>query len=55
MREINFRGRGAVRIENDLLRVALLLQGCHVAEILDKHSGVNPLSSPPWRSIEPSA
>jgi hypothetical protein len=30
------------------------MEGGHVAEILHKESGVNPLWSPPWRSIEPS-
>jgi hypothetical protein len=30
------------------------VEGGHIAEILDKASGVNPLWIPPWRSIEPS-
>ena len=29
-------------------------EGGHIAEILDKRSGVNPLWTPPWDSIEPS-
>jgi hypothetical protein len=51
---ITHRGRRAVSIENDRLRVTLLVEGGHVAEILDKRSGVNPLWSPQWPSIEPS-
>jgi hypothetical protein len=50
----NFRGRRAAAIENDHLRVTVLQEGGHVAEILHKRSGVNPLWIPPWPSIEPS-
>jgi hypothetical protein len=50
-----FRGRRAVQIENDLLRLTMLAEGGHIAEILHKQSGVNPLWIPPWPSIEPSA
>jgi hypothetical protein len=32
----------------------LTVEGGHVAEILHKQSGVNPLWTPPWPSIEPS-
>lgn len=32
----------------------MLQEGGHVAEIFDKRTGVNPLWSPPWPSIEPS-
>ena len=41
-------------IENEDLRVTVLEEGGHIAEILDKRSGVNPLWVPPWPSIEPS-
>jgi len=34
--------------------VTVLEQGGHIAEIYDKEAGVNPLWTPPWRSIEPS-
>jgi len=34
--------------------VTVLKEGGHIAEILDKRSGVNPLWIPPWTSIEPS-
>ena len=49
-----YRGRRAATIENDALRVTVLVEGGHIAEIFDKRSGVNPLWTPPWRSIEPS-
>lgn len=54
MTEVSFRGRRAFSIENQFLRVTVLVEGGHVAEILDKHSGVNPLWIPPWPSMEPS-
>ena len=49
-----YRGRRAVSIENDDIRVTVLEEGGHIAEILDKRSGINPLWTPPWPSIEPS-
>ena len=48
-----FRGRRAHRIENDDLRVTVLEGGGHIAEVLDKRSGISPLWIPPWPSIEP--
>jgi len=50
-----FHGRNSVSIENSYLRVTVLREGGHIAEILDKRTGVNPLWTPPWQSIEPSA
>jgi len=50
-----FRERRATAIENDALRLTVLHEGGHIAEILDKHTGINPLWIPPWPSIEPSA
>ena len=50
-----FHGRRAVSIENHRLRVTVLQEGGHIAEIQEKQTGVNPLWIPPWRSIEPSA
>ena len=47
--------RQAVSIENDWLRVTVLVEGGHVAELLDKRTGVNPLWTPQWPSVEPSA
>ena len=49
-----YRGRRAAIVENDDIRVTVLEEGGHIAEILDKRSGVNPLWAPPWKSIEPS-
>ena len=49
-----FRGRRAAVVENDELRLTVLEEGGHIAEIFDKRSGVNPLWTPPWASIEPS-
>jgi hypothetical protein len=54
MPETRFRGRRAAYIENEDVRVTVLKEGGHIAEILDKRSGVNPLWIPPWPSIEPS-
>ena len=50
-----FQGRAARFIENEHLRVVVLEGGGHIAAIIDKRSGVNPLWIPPWPSIEPSA
>jgi hypothetical protein len=50
-----YRGRRAASVENSHLRVTVLHGGGHIAEILDKQSGVNPLWTPPWPSIEPSS
>jgi hypothetical protein len=49
-----FHGRRAVSIENAELRVTVLQEGGHVAEVLHKLTGVSPLWVPPWKSIEPS-
>jgi hypothetical protein len=51
---MTYRGRSATRIENDKVRVTVLREGGHIAEILHKPTGVNPLWTPPWPSIEPS-
>lgn len=51
---IRYRGRRAAAIENAHLRVTVLVEGGHLAEVFDKASGVNPLWTPPWPSIEPS-
>jgi len=50
----HYRGRRAAAIENDALRVTVLEEGGHIAEMFDKRSAVNPLWTPPWASIEPS-
>ena len=43
-----YRGRRAAAIENNDLRVTVLEEGGHIAEILHKASGVNPLWTPGW-------
>src|SRR5262245_41436466 len=55
MKETSYRNRRAVQIENDTIRVTVLVEGGHIAEILHKETGINPLWTPPWPSIEPSA
>jgi hypothetical protein len=54
MAETSYRGRRAHSIETPELRVTVLAEGGHIAEIADKSSGVSPLWTPPWPSIEPS-
>jgi hypothetical protein len=49
-----YRERRATMIENDDLRVTVLHEGGHIAEVFDKATGINPLWTPPWPSIEPS-
>lgn len=49
-----YRGRRAALIENSDVRITVLEEGGHIAEILDKRTGINPLWTPPWPSIEPS-
>lgn len=49
-----FRGRRATAIETDAVRVTVLHEGGHIAEILDKASGISPLWVPPWETIEPN-
>lgn len=51
----SYRNRRAATIENDTLRVTVLEEGGHIAEVADKASGVNPLWTPEWPSIEPSS
>jgi len=46
--------RKVARIENDELIVTVSREGGHIAEIIEKKTGLNPLWVPPWPSIEPS-
>jgi len=55
MPETIYRNRRAVRIERDGLKVTVLVEGGHIAEITHADTGVNPLWTPPWPSIEHSA
>src|SRR5882672_5381569 len=50
-----YRGRRAATIANNDLRITVLADGGHIAEILDTRTGINPLWTPSWRSVEPSA
>lgn len=53
MPEAKYNGRRAFSIENAHLHVTVLPGGGHIAGILDKRTGVNPLWSPPWNSVDP--
>jgi hypothetical protein len=53
--QAHYFGRRAAVIENADLRVTVLREGGHIAEIFDKATGINPLWTPPWPTIEPSA
>jgi hypothetical protein len=55
MAEVIFRDRKAVQLENDSLRLTVLREGGHIAEVFDKRAGVSPLWIPHWPSLEPSA
>ncbi|HYI97853.1 MAG TPA: hypothetical protein VEX68_30215 [Bryobacteraceae bacterium] len=54
MPHTEYRGRRAVSLENGNIRLTALVEGGHIAEILHKPTGVNPLWTPPWPSVEPS-
>jgi hypothetical protein len=54
MSEIQYRSRRAFALENEHLEVIVTVEGGHIAALRDKVTGVNPLWSPPWASIEPS-
>lgn len=54
MPKTTYRGRRAAAIENGTLRITVLEEGGHIAEIFHKQARVNPLWTPPWPSIEPS-
>jgi len=51
---MRYRGRRAAMLENVHVRVTVLEEGGHIAEVLDKQTGINPLWTPHWPSIEPS-
>jgi hypothetical protein len=55
MAHVRYHGRRAASLENDAVRITVLEGGGHIAEVLDKKTGVNPLWMPPWPSIEPGA
>jgi hypothetical protein len=49
-----YQGRRCTSIENEHLGVTVLHEGGHIAAITDRETGVNPLWTPPWPSLEPS-
>jgi len=51
---MSFHGREAVCLENDRIRVTVLKEGGHIAEIFHKKLSISPLWIPPWPSGEPS-
>jgi len=55
MNEILYRGRQARILGNRELEIVVTVEGGHIAAVRDKESQTNPLWSPPWPSIEPSA
>ncbi len=54
MTGITFKGRQAVQLENEFLRVTVLQEGGHIAEVFDKRASISPLWIPHWTSMEPS-
>jgi hypothetical protein len=54
MPETTYRGRRAFEISNDDLLLTVLFEGGHIARLEHRASGINPLWTPPWPSIEPS-
>lgn len=52
---ILYRGRRALEVSNQHLTVTVTREGGHIARILHHDTGVNPLWSPPWPTIEPSS
>ncbi len=55
MPAILYRNRRAYRIANEKLEVTVTEEGGHIASIVRKGTDVNPLWTPHWDSIEPSA
>ena len=54
MNEIEYRGRRACALNNGTLEIIVTVEGGHIAAVVDRASGLNPLWSPPWPSLEPS-
>ena len=50
-----FPNRKIFQLEDDDVRLSVTAEGGHIAELLCKSTGVNPLWVPPWPSIEPSS
>ena len=54
MKPVSYLGRRAYQWENQDLRVTVVAEGGHIAEIFHKGKGINPLWTPPWPTIDPS-
>ncbi len=55
MAESIYRNRRVHVLENERLAVVVTVEGGHIAALTEKRSGVNPLWTPAWPSIEPSS
>lgn len=51
---MQYLGRRAAALANEHLEVIVTVEGGHIAAIRDRATGVNPLWTPPWPSMEPS-
>ena len=54
MAETIYRNRRAVEITDGQVTLTVLREGGHIASILEHGTGINPLWTPAWPSIEPS-
>ena len=54
VRQSIYRNRRVTEIEDDNLLVTVCQQGGHIARLVHKRTGINPLWTPEWPSIEPS-
>ena len=50
-----YLSRRAVALENEHLRLTVMEEGGHIAEVFHKAAGINPLWTPSWAGTEPSA
>lgn len=51
---MEYRGRRAEALDNGTLQIIVMCEGGHIAAVTDKTTGVNPLWTPPWPTMEPS-
>lgn len=52
---MSYNQRPRIELENEKLRLTLLPGGGHIAAVVLKENGVNPLWDPPWETIDPAA
>ena len=55
MPETTYLSRRAIALKNEHLRVTVVEEGGHIAEVFHKAAGVNPLWTPKFAGTEPSA